>query len=108
MSTDELTDRQAEILRTLRDHLDEHDGHPPGYIPCGRIAGLLGYRGTPECPSGRIAGGVMGRLRKKGLVKKSDIAEGVTESERMVASYRPSRKGLRLLEEREEGDHVDG
>lgn len=97
---DTLTDNQAEILRTLQDHLDEFGNE---YIRCGMIAGLLGYRGTAECPAGRIAGGVMGRMHKKGLVEKSPIGHGDNESERMSASYRPSDLGLELLGEYEGG-----
>lgn len=106
MSDDGLTDRQAEILEELNGFLDEHKGQPPGFVTCGTIAGLLGYRGTSECPSGRIAGGVMGRLYKKGLVDKSDIGQGKTESEQMTVSYRPSIKGKRLLREYH-GEAVD-
>lgn len=85
--SDEMTDREREIIETLIE-FEQKYGHPAS---CGTIGGMLGYRATAECHQGRIAAGVMGRMKKRGLVER-----GYTD-DMMTTTYSPTDKAREEL-----------
>lgn len=95
----EMTEREREIVRAMLEHEEDHGR----WASCGTIAGLLGYRQTAECHGGRIAGGVLGRMEKRGFVVKSNQADGthpeVDDRKEMIVQYTPSEKARRQIEE---------